>query len=88
VVAGEVRKLAERSSAAAREIATLIDESGVQVQRGAEVSHDAAKSFEGIQSSVARTGSSVNAIAAAAERQRSTAQEVSTLIRELTGTVA
>jgi len=37
---------------------------------------------------VARTGSSVNAIAAAAERQRSTAQEVSTLIRELTGTVA
>ena len=48
VVAGEVRKLAERSSEAAREIAKLIDESTMQVARGAEVSKEAAHSFEGI----------------------------------------
>ena len=85
VVAGEVRKLAERSSAAAREIATLIDDSGAQVERGAEVSKDAAGSFEGIKSSVARTGASVREIAAAAERQRTMAGEVFGMIQQLTG---
>jgi len=83
VVAGEVRKLAERSSVAAREIAKLIDESVLQVGQGAEVSKEAARSFEGIVSSVSRTGSSVSAIASAAERQRASAGEVSGLIAQL-----
>ena len=87
VVAGEVRKLAERSSVAASEIARLIDDSAAQVSRGAEVSREAARSFEGIMSSVARTGSSVSAIAAAAESQRRTANTVGALIDELNGTV-
>jgi methyl-accepting chemotaxis protein len=83
VVAGEVRKLAERSSVAAREIATLIDESAKNVAQGAEVSKDAASSFEGILSSVARTGQSVGEIASAAERQRVMSDEVSMLIKDL-----
>ncbi len=88
VVAGEVRKLAERSSVAAREIATLIEQSAVQVLRGAEVSKTAAGSFEGILSSVARTGESITQIASAAESQRATADQVSRLIEDLTGTSA
>ena len=84
VVAGKVRRLAERSSAAAREINALIDESVQQVERGASVSANAARSFEGIQSSVTRTGASVSAIAAAAEEQRRMAGEVSELIQALT----
>ncbi|MGE0314549.1 MAG: PAS domain-containing protein [Lautropia sp.] len=86
VVAGEVRKLAERSSTAAREIAALIDESTMHVERGAGVSKSAASSFEGIMNRVARTGSSVAAIATATERQRTMANEVSTLIGGLLGT--
>ena len=83
VVAGEVRKLAERSSVAAHEIAKLIDNSVQQVGQGAEVSREAARSFEGILSSVNRTGSSVAEIARATESQRQMAHEVSGLITEL-----
>jgi len=83
VVAGEVRKLAERSSLAAREIATLIDESVLQVGHGASVSKDAAASFEGILSSVGRTGRSVSEIAVAAERQRAATGTVTALIDAL-----
>jgi methyl-accepting chemotaxis protein len=87
VVAGEVRKLAERSSEAAREITALIDESVLQVEHGAAVSGNAAASFEGIKSSVARTGASVSAIADAAERQRQAAGDVTELICALTSPV-
>jgi methyl-accepting chemotaxis protein len=83
VVAGEVRKLAERSSAAAHEIAKLIDDSVLQVGQGAEVSREAARSFEGVLSSVNRTGSSVAEIARATETQRQRAHEVSCLITAL-----
>jgi methyl-accepting chemotaxis protein len=79
--------LAERWSAAAREINTLIGESAQQVERGASVSANAARSFEGIQSSVTRTGASISAIAAAAEEQRRMAGEVSELIQTLTSQV-
>jgi methyl-accepting chemotaxis protein len=83
VVAGEVRKLAERSSQAAREISKLIDESVQQVSNGATVSKDAASSFEGIMSSVKRTGNSVTEIANAAESQRKMAQDVTLVIQTL-----
>jgi methyl-accepting chemotaxis protein len=84
VVAGEVRQLAERSYQAAREIAALIEESNAQVERGAQISQNAADSFEDIQSSVARTSSSVARIADSAARQREVATEVCELIHTLT----
>ena len=84
VVASEVRRLAERSAQAAVEIAKLIEESGIQVAQGAEVSKEAAHSFEGIMASVGRTGSSMEQIAEAAERQRQVAEQVSSLIGALT----
>jgi methyl-accepting chemotaxis protein len=73
---------------AAREIATLIEQSAVQVLRGAEVSKTAAGSFEGILSCVARTGESITQIAGAAESQRGAAGQVSRLIEDLTGASA
>ena len=85
VVAGEVRKLAERSSQAANEIAKVMDESTQHVSHGAEVSKEASRKFERILDSVGRTGASVSAIAGAAESQRTLASNVSTLIDELTG---
>jgi methyl-accepting chemotaxis protein len=85
VVAGEVRKLAERSSQAAREIATLIEESTSQVSSGSTVSQEAARSFEGVMESVRRTGLSVVEIESATVLQRSSADEVAQLIQELTG---
>lgn len=88
VVAAEVRKLAERSSAAAQEIGKLIDESALHVRQGAEVSKSAAGSFEGIMSSVESTVGSAAEIAAAAEAQRDMAAQVSELIEELARTVS
>lgn len=85
VVAAEVRKLAESSSSAAREIATLIEESVAQVEEGVEVSQNAAQSFEGILSSVTETGESVKQITSSAEQQRDLAIAVNRLIEELTG---
>ncbi len=83
VVAGEVHKLSERSSQAAREIARLIVESGQQVDTAARVSRDVADSFTGITSSVLRTRGSVSEIATATADQDRVAKEVATIIAAL-----
>lgn len=83
VVAGEVRKLAERSSLAAREIANLIDESVMHITQGATISKQVTASFDGILHAVSRTGSSVAAIASATDAQRSTAEVVAEVITQL-----
>lgn len=83
VVAGEVRKLAERSSQAAREISKLIDESTQHVNQGAQVTKAAASSFEGILAAVTRTGNSVSAIASATDAQRNMAEAVTSTIQQL-----
>ena len=83
VVAGEVRKLAERSSQAAREISKLIDESTQHVNQGAQVTKAAASSFEGILAAVTRTGNSVSAIASATDAQRNMAEAVTSTIHQL-----
>ncbi|MCB1994651.1 MAG: PAS domain S-box protein [Burkholderiaceae bacterium] len=84
VVAGEVRKLAESSASAAQQIARLIDVAAEQVNQGAEVSVQAASSFEGIRGAVQRTRDSVQAIAATSEQQRNAVAEVAGLITALT----
>ena len=88
VVADEVRKLAERSSVAASEIAKLIEESAQHVDKGAEVSREASRSFEGIMSGVARTSESVAEIAESAENQSKMAQEVNLLIEQIASSKA
>ncbi len=85
VVAAEVRKLAENSSNAAREITRLIDETVMQVGQGAEVSRAAAQSFDGVIASVGKARTNVTQIADAAGQQRALAASVSSMIEELAG---
>ena len=88
VVAGEVRKLAERSSQAAREISKLIEESTLRVNQGAEVSRRADEAFGRIVASVTRSSESIRRIAASTETQQEASSAVSELIAELTGSTA
>ncbi len=56
VVAGEVRTLAQRSAAAAKEIKTLISTSVDKVESGARLVQDAGQTMEEIVGSVQRVG--------------------------------
>jgi methyl-accepting chemotaxis protein len=84
VVAGEVRKLAERSSDAAQEISRLIDESADRVEQGADVSKRAEEAFGRIASSAARTNEAMRTISEATEVQQAASVEVDKLIAQLT----
>ncbi|AGZ46314.1 methyl-accepting chemotaxis protein [Actinoplanes friuliensis] len=88
VVAGEVRKLAERSSEAAREITTLINESANRVGTGATVSHRAQSAFGQILKSVASTSESIKRIADSTQLQQTASRSVNQLINDLIGTDA
>jgi methyl-accepting chemotaxis protein len=88
VVAGEVRKLAERSSEAAREITTLINESASRVGQGATVSHRAQNAFGHILKSVASTSESIKQIADSTQKQQAASRSVHDLINDLIGTDA
>ena len=88
VVAGEVRKLAERSAEAAREISKLVQESTQRVNQGAEVSKKAGDSFEDIVASVGHTSSSIALIVEATRTQVEASAEVAALIAELLGAPA
>ncbi|WP_245614057.1 PAS domain S-box protein [Actinokineospora inagensis] len=85
VVAAEVRKLAERSSDAAREITDLIRDSAERVGHGATVSQRAQVAFTEILASVEKTTESIKVIAESTRRQQDTSSEVNALIKQLTG---
>jgi methyl-accepting chemotaxis protein len=85
VVAGEVRRLAERSSEAAHAIGKLIEESNERVHAGSERSGRAREAFEGIVSSAGKTSDSIRQISEAAQAQLGVAREAARLIRELGG---
>ncbi|HEU4458779.1 MAG TPA: PAS domain S-box protein [Methylibium sp.] len=87
VVAGEVRKLAERAGDAAREISKRIDESTSRVAQGSQVSQQAKDAFERIVASVGKTTESIRRIADSTEQQQAASRAVAEQIREL-GSVA
>jgi methyl-accepting chemotaxis protein len=84
VVAVEVRKLAERSSAAAKEISAVMEQSARHIDEGASVGRGAVASFEAIQSLVHRTAATAAEIAESAGRQREMADGVGRLVEALT----
>jgi methyl-accepting chemotaxis protein len=77
VVAEEVRNLAQRSAAAAREIKRVIGESQSTVTEGAQRVHRSCADFEDILSSVRKLSDVVGDIAAASERQAADVVQVS-----------
>ena len=83
IVAGEVRKLAERSSEAAQQIGALIRESAERVEEGSAVSQRAEGAFERIVSSVEATGEAIRTIEELTKAQQEASEEVSALIRSL-----
>lgn len=83
VVAGEVRKLAERSATAARDIARLIDESNARVTEGTSRSREAREAFTRIVTSVHQTSDAIDTINGLAGAQETVSAEVVQLVTQL-----
>ncbi|MBG6222282.1 MULTISPECIES: methyl-accepting chemotaxis protein [unclassified Janthinobacterium] len=83
VVATEVRNLAQRSAAAAREIKTLINDSVAQVESGARLVDEAGHTMREIVDSVHRVSSIVGQISAASDEQRAGIEQVNQAISEM-----
>jgi methyl-accepting chemotaxis protein len=83
VVANEVRKLAEKSALAAREIAKLINDTITRVGEGVRLSGDVEAAFERIVGSVASTSESIDRIHASTSAQASATQDATVLLNEL-----
>lgn len=83
VVAGEVRKLAERSSTAARDISRLIAESLERIEQGTDRSRNACLAFDGIVGAVHQTGDAIAEIALSARSQDDVSSRVVTMMHKL-----
>ncbi|PRX22264.1 methyl-accepting chemotaxis sensory transducer with Pas/Pac sensor [Actinoplanes italicus] len=85
VVAGEVRKLAERSGDAARQIAKLISESALRVNEGADVSDRACSALTRIRESARQTDTAIGQITSSTTAQQEASHEVTALLGQLAG---
>ncbi|MCY7317651.1 MAG: methyl-accepting chemotaxis protein, partial [Ramlibacter sp.] len=83
VVAAEVRNLAQRSAAAAKEIKTLIGDSVDKVDAGTKLVDAAGKTMEEIVSSVKQVTDLIAEIAAASQEQSSGIEQVNTAVNQM-----
>lgn len=83
VVASEVRNLAQRSSSAAREIKTLIDDSVQQVTQGSKLVDDAGSTMQEVVASVQRVTDIMADIASASREQDAGILQINTAITEM-----
>jgi methyl-accepting chemotaxis protein len=85
VVASEVRALAQRSSEAAKEINSLIQESAENVVSGVELVEKAGASFDDLIGEFDKVSGSVSSIASAAREQAAGIQEINAAVDQLDG---
>ncbi len=83
VVAGEVRSLAQRSAAAAKEIKTLIGDSVDQVDIGARLVEQAGATMDEVVTSVKRVSDIIGEIASASQEQTEGIEHISTAINQM-----
>jgi len=83
VVAGEVRSLAHRSAAAAKEIKDLITDSVDKVDSGAKLVNQAGATMDEIVGSVRRVTDIIGEITAATEEQRSGIGQINMAINQM-----
>jgi methyl-accepting chemotaxis protein len=83
VVAAEVRNLAQRSAAAAKEIKSLINESVNKVDTGAKLVDAAGNTMQEIVASVKKVSDLIAEIAAASEEQDAGIQQVNTAVTQM-----
>jgi len=83
VVAGEVRNLASRSAAAAREIRSLIDNSSRQITEGEHLVRYAEQTIEGVVAAVARVNDIMEEIASASAEQNSGIGQASQAVAQM-----
>ena len=83
VVAEEVRKLAEKSARATREISKLINETVMRVGEGGRLSQEVEQAFARIQRSVNDTTQSIQKIHGATTEQATATQNVTSLLLDL-----
>ena len=83
VVAGEVRSLAQRSSAAAKEIKDLIDTSVERVQSGSALVDQAGRTMTEIIGAVQRVTNIMGEIAAASEEQSNGIDQVARAVTQM-----
>ncbi|RKP52565.1 methyl-accepting chemotaxis protein [Trinickia fusca] len=83
VVAGEVRGLAQRSSAAAKEIKELIDTSVERVRSGSALVDEAGRTMAEIMSAVQRVTDIMGEIAAASEEQSKGIDQVARAVTQM-----
>jgi len=83
VVASEVRSLAQRSSAAAKEIKTLIDDSVAKVDVGSRLVEQAGTTMDEVVSSVKRVTDIVGEITAASQEQSVGLDEINRAITQM-----
>lgn len=83
VVAGEVRTLAQRSAAAAKEIKDLIADSVGRVDDGSILVHQAGSTMQEIVTSIRRVNDIIGEIASASEQQQDGIAQVNRAIAEM-----
>jgi methyl-accepting chemotaxis protein len=83
VVAGEVRNLAQRSAAAAREIKTLIDDSTSKVDTGSHLVREAGSTMGEIVDSVRRVADILTEITAASQEQSAGIEQINQAITQM-----
>jgi methyl-accepting chemotaxis protein len=83
VVAAEVRNLAQRSAAAAKEIKTLIGDSTEKVEVGTKLVDDAGKTMEEIVNAVKRVTDIMSEISAASNEQSQGIEQINQAITQM-----